>query len=859
MTALETALSYLVSGWSLVPVLADGSKKPSCAWKKFQQTPPSEAQVRAWYKNKSLGTALIHGAVSGRTEVLDFDSYEAGEAFCGLVREHEGAELLDRFPRVITPSGGRHVYWRVADGVDLAGNLKLASAADRKTLIETRGEGGYTLAPGSPSACHPLQRSYQLQPPGDLCNVATITGSERAFLIGLARSLNRFVEPERMARPPAPKSTVPRVATNLQPGEDYNNRSTYESVLELLLRHGWTQRLCRDGGCELLRPGKKGRGSSATLGIVADTVFYVFSSNASPFDQNHGYDPFAVYTHLEAGGDYHQAAIQLGGQGFGAPLAERVQMDTSDLLAPPPKAVMLPPSLDSEEDSEEETDNLKCTDAGNAERLIALFGRDLRHVPGLGWRIWDGRRWSADETALTRMARETMRGLYKLAGKQIGVADKLQNEADRKEQADRAKKLLSWATRCESTAALAAMVSQASSFRGIKADLEQFLPRAWLVPFQNGVWDRGEWREHRREDWVETLLPVAYNPCVDQSEWLQLLTRMTGGDAALARTMQEVAGYVMSGASSLRILPWLYGPRGTGKSTFAELMLTILGGAGKMLDWSLISGQREAERLGAAVRGLRGIVLPEAGKKHLSAEILKSLSGSDSIPCRHLYKDTTYSISPSWVLLAVSNDPPAMNAHDDALKDRIMAVPFTHPLDDGPDLVFSGGTRLEEVRRHRDSPLVAGFLAWVMEGLERVFRTQQVYRAPVVIQHTRLFWSDTDPLTPFWEGLEEGLLEKGMATSALHGAYVAWCEKQGIRKPLQGRAWAAACRSQGLESRKTRVEMIWFRQIGGGVEESSEEKLRKEFEKRKPQVKMIRHYGGGSGLLFNEIEEAIAQ
>jgi hypothetical protein len=47
--------------------------------------------------------------------------------------------------------------------------------------------------------------------------------------------------------------------------------------------------------------------------------------------------------------------------------------------------------------------------------------------------------------------------------------------------------------------------------------------------------------------------------------------------------------------------------------------------------------------------------------------------------------------------------------------------------------------------------------------------------------------------------------------------------------------------------------------IGGGVAESSEGKLRKEFEKRNPQVKLIRHYGGGSGLLFNEIEEAIAQ
>ncbi len=47
--------------------------------------------------------------------------------------------------------------------------------------------------------------------------------------------------------------------------------------------------------------------------------------------------------------------------------------------------------------------------------------------------------------------------------------------------------------------------------------------------------------------------------------------------------------------------------------------------------------------------------------------------------------------------------------------------------------------------------------------------------------------------------------------------------------------------------------------IGGGVEESSEVKLKREFEKKNPQIKIIRHFGGGSGLLFNEIEEAIAK
>jgi hypothetical protein len=41
--------------------------------------------------------------------------------------------------------------------------------------------------------------------------------------------------------------------------------------------------------------------------------------------------------------------------------------------------------------------------------------------------------------------------------------------------------------------------------------------------------------------------------------------------------------------------------------------------------------------------------------------------------------------------------------------------------------------------------------------------------------------------------------------------------------------------------------------IGGGVDESSEQDLSIAFKKINPAIKIIRHYGGGSGLLFNEI------
>jgi hypothetical protein len=47
--------------------------------------------------------------------------------------------------------------------------------------------------------------------------------------------------------------------------------------------------------------------------------------------------------------------------------------------------------------------------------------------------------------------------------------------------------------------------------------------------------------------------------------------------------------------------------------------------------------------------------------------------------------------------------------------------------------------------------------------------------------------------------------------------------------------------------------------IGGGVAESSKKKLKTAFEKINPQIKMIRHYGSGGGLLFNEIEEAVSR
>jgi hypothetical protein len=43
----------------------------------------------------------------------------------------------------------------------------------------------------------------------------------------------------------------------------------------------------------------------------------------------------------------------------------------------------------------------------------------------------------------------------------------------------------------------------------------------------------------------------------------------------------------------------------------------------------------------------------------------------------------------------------------------------------------------------------------------------------------------------------------------------------------------------------------------GGIEPESDKKLRTHFLKSNPKIKIIQHFGGGSGLFYNEIQSAL--
>ena len=316
---------YLDAGLSVLPAIRERKHPAVGSWKAYQDRLPSDNEVEAWFANRQDALCLVCGTISGNLEVIDFDN--GGELF-EKWKSQIPAELFARMVVERTPSGGYHVVYRCEEPIQ--GNMKLAMGKrDEKvvTLIETRGEGGLFL-------CAPSGGYELLQ--GDFEALPVLTVEDRKALLRVGFALNEFVEDA-----PESKSDVSSGTTfAVRPGDDYNQRG---NIRELLLRYGWTYMEKKDGSELFRRPGKNSGGCSASL---KDGVFYVFSSNAYPFQSDKGYSAFQVYSLLVHNGDFTKAADDLLQQGYGNDTAPDV--DLSDfwnkldapltVLAPEPVA-----------------------------------------------------------------------------------------------------------------------------------------------------------------------------------------------------------------------------------------------------------------------------------------------------------------------------------------------------------------------------------------------------------------------------------------------------------------------------------------------------------------------------------------
>lgn len=192
---LLQSLDYFHSGFNVIPIVP-GHKNPALpSWDKYQQEKPTEETLRTWFPNNNRNVALVMGAVSGNCTALDIEKESAAEDLLFLLRDKGHHGLLEKLGTtycVRTPRGGRHYYFKSTTTYP---SLKLAydtptmedGKPKAKILIETRGEGGYVLAPPSQISGHGPYTVIH----GNPKDVCFLTLEEMDLLFSCCESLNR--------------------------------------------------------------------------------------------------------------------------------------------------------------------------------------------------------------------------------------------------------------------------------------------------------------------------------------------------------------------------------------------------------------------------------------------------------------------------------------------------------------------------------------------------------------------------------------------------------------------------------------------------------------------------------------------
>ena len=261
--------------------------------------------------------------------------------------------------------------------------------------------------------------------------------------------------------------------------------------------------------------------------------------------------------------------------------------------------------------------------------------------------------------------------------------------------------------------------SRAPFFRGVE-QIAQCDPRLscasdefdcdnYTLNTPTGVYDlsTGEVKPHHPEQRLTKITAVA--PTAEHGGvFLKAIREICDDDESLIRFHQVSLGAMLSGAREEHWLVYWFGTGRNGKNLLADLVFYILGEYAHKLPASALMSKKHDSHP-SELTGLRGVRLA------LSSEIeegafwnearLKELTGDEFITARYMRQDA-FTFTKSHKHLILGNHRPQIKTVDEAIKSRMLLVPF--------DVSFAG-------REDRDLPhkirAEGGFvLHWLIEG-----------------------------------------------------------------------------------------------------------------------------------------------
>tara|TARA_R100001198_G_scaffold4688_1_gene2459 strand:- start:2215 stop:4488 length:2274 start_codon:yes stop_codon:yes gene_type:complete len=415
---------------------------------------------------------------------------------------------------------------------------------------------------------------------------------------------------------------------------------------------------------------------------------------------------------------------------------ERISQSMERYEPEPPPPSTIDPEIGVTANAPLLASGLPLTDAGNRDRLVARYGKQILYVPEEGWKLWSGVCWEKDQTnRVTEMALDTARVIR--AEEQTGVVDK--------QGVDKAEK---WSYASEALPKIKAMTTLAESHPSIVSSVNDLDKHLYLFNAANTTLDLIE-QEAIDPDPTHRLTQVSrmkYNPEATCPYWEEFLSQILP-DKKVVRHLQKYLGLSLTGDMTAEAIFILFGDGANGKSLLLEALAYLMGDylSNAPAHTFLSSSRNESIRNDLAMlRSSRLVTVSETNKgSTLDESVIKRTVSGDLETARFLHKEF-FQFRPKYKILLATNNKPEISGATHGTWRRLHLIEFGvkfgtpgHPV---------AGKKDEIIAKLKSES--SGVLNWMIKGFQ-MYREEGLIQPDAVDNATRSYREEQDPLLEF--------------------------------------------------------------------------------------------------------------
>jgi putative DNA primase/helicase len=222
------------------------------------------------------------------------------------------------------------------------------------------------------------------------------------------------------------------------------------------------------------------------------------------------------------------------------------------------------------------------------------------------------------------------------------------------------------------------------------------------------------------KDYITKIAAVAAaDPGTPHPLWDAFLARVTNNVHELIGFLQRFLGYCMTGSTKEHVLLFLYGTGANGKSVFVNTVSGIFGDYAIIAPMELFMASKHERHPTeiAKLRGARLVVAQETEKgRRWDTTKIKNLTSDDRLTGRFMRQDF-FDFTPTHKLIITGNHKPVLRTVDEAMRRRLLLVPFTvqiPPAERDPQLAEKLKAEWPAILRW----MIDGCLEWHRDGLK---------------------------------------------------------------------------------------------------------------------------------------------